>query len=62
MKFKALAIIPHPGEIEIKPIVLCKECKHFTEQKGVCYCKLYGWWHGGEWFCADGEKGETGDD
>lgn len=27
MKFKALCIIPHPGEIEIKPLVLCRDCR-----------------------------------
>lgn len=58
MRFKAFCIIPHQGEIEIKPLVLCKECKHYAEEMDVFYCKLHGWWRGGDWFCADGAKGE----
>lgn len=27
MKFKAFCLIPHAGEIEIKSLVRCKECK-----------------------------------
>lgn len=59
MKFKAFAIIPRKDEIEIKPLVLCKECKHFALGQG--YCKLHGWCTRGDWFCADGEKGEDDD-
>lgn len=55
MKFKAFAIIPRKDEIEIKPLVLCRECKHHIAEDGGCLCERYGWWHyGGEWFCADG--------
>lgn len=58
MKFKAFAIIPRKEEIEIKPLVLCRECK---------------WWNGivcengiirvpkqGDCFCSDGEKKREG--
>ena len=68
MKFKAFAIIPHPGEIEIKPLVRCMECKHaHMTITGECkYCDmqkddegfLIEVYHDGDWFCADGEKGE----
>lgn len=61
MKFKAFCIIPHPGEIEIKPIVLCKECRFFDcggcvlgyHSSLICECEA-----DGDWFCADGEKRE----
>ena len=61
MRFKAFCISPHPGEIEVKPLVLCKECKHYTEHTEhprAWVCDLTEWVHGGDWFCADGEKGE----
>lgn len=58
MKFKAFCMIPHAGEIEIKPLTLCKDCKHFSEVNGEGECKLYGWRADGDWFCADGEKAE----
>lgn len=52
MKFKALCIIPHAGEIEIKPLVLCRECRYW-----YCGCtKGHDCPDGGYWFCADGEK------
>ena len=58
MKFKAFAIISHPGEIEFKPLVLCKECR-FLDCVG---CVLgNGCSAGGDWFCADGEKREDND-
>lgn len=55
MKFKAFAIIPRKDELEILPIVLCKECRFFD----CAGCVLGHNCHAdGEWFCADGEKGE----
>ena len=56
MKFKAFAIIPHPGEIEIRPLVLCKECRYY-DGEGTCM-KIGIAMLTGNWFCADGEKGE----
>lgn len=37
MRFKAFAVIPRAGEIEIQPIVLCKECQYFD----CAGCVLY---------------------
>jgi hypothetical protein len=60
MRFKAFCIIPHAGEIEIKPLVLCKECKYFDG--GERFCMHIGICIKPDWFCADGEKEETADD
>lgn len=60
MKFKAFAIIPHTGEIEIKPLVLCRECKWWDDRWSKCerWLPSLTMKTPGEWFCADGEKGE----
>lgn len=55
MKFKAFAIIPRKDEIEIKPLVLCRECRYY-----YCGCTMgHDCPDGGGWFCADGEKEEN---
>lgn len=65
MRFKALVIVPHRDDIEIKQLVQCRECKHGHKlEKGNYYfcdnqpriendvlMSAY-------WYCADGEKGE----
>lgn len=59
MRFKAFCLIPHPGEIEIKPLVLCRECRwwktHGATSEGWLPCMEM---HTRpDWYCADGEKG-----
>ena len=46
MRFKAFCIIPHPGEIEVKPLVLCRECRHYCEciAKGALAEKRTRYW------------------
>lgn len=56
VKVKAFAVIPHPGEIEIKPLVLCKECRWWNGI--VCENGIIRVQRDGNWFCAGGEKGE----
>lgn len=71
MEVKAFAVIPHSDvkgvsvEMEIKPIVLCKDCKHwFSPDDGrddgrAHNCDLDALCRPGNWFCAGGEmKGE----
>lgn len=54
MKFKAFAIIPRKDEIEIKPIVLCKECRWWDKDE---YCDMLKIRQTeSDWFCAHGEK------
>lgn len=55
MRFKALTIIPHNGEFEIKPLVLCKDCRHY-----YCGCTKGHDCPNSDWYCADGEKKREG--
>jgi len=44
--------------LEMKPLVLCKDCKHWDSEEHSCNIKI-GWFAcGADWFCADGEKGD----
>lgn len=70
MKVDAFAIVPHSKnkgtevELEIMPIVLCKDCVHYGEtQMGKprkenrrYVCDDFN--PDGDWFCADGRKKE----
>ncbi len=46
--------------MDIKPIVRCKDCKHFSEAacKGIGWCKWVRDTRNSEWFCAAGERRE----
>ena len=42
--------------IDMRPIVLCKNCKHWDEEEKNCNIKI-GWFYcDADWFCADGER------
>ena len=64
MKAKAFVVIPHSKnkgtevEMEILPLVLCKNCKWRNER--ICENKttLFGTYVRDAWFCADGETKE----
>jgi len=60
MRFKALLMVPHDGEFEIRPLVLCKDCKHFDGDEELPFgnCMEMEICTTPNWFCADGEKGE----
>lgn len=57
MKFKALVMVPYDGEFEIRPLVLCKDCKHFDGDEELPFgnCMENGICTKPNWFCADGE-------
>ena len=39
------------------PVVRCGQCKHGSKcLLGVVQCKMYGYKHQADWFCADGER------
>ena len=60
MRFKALCIIPHPGEIEIKPLVLCKECRWWHDDGIMTTCQRHvGNGYPADCFCADGDMRKT---
>lgn len=73
MKAGAFAVIPHTKskgkevELEIMPLVRCKDCKHLIEHYGFMddgYCKKMQEDYNVKlkpekcWFCADGEERE----
>ena len=69
MKAKAWCMIPHSKkdgvEIEMKPLVLCEDCKFFDTDNGdtsglTGFCPNTGCNVSIKWFCADGE--ERGED
>lgn len=79
MKTKAWCMIPHSrnkgtvAEIEMRPLVLCCDCKHGEPTKNAlgetvikCHeiCGLCGIPRlmNPNWFCADGERKDGGDD
>ena len=62
MRVDAFVIIPHSKnkgtevELEIQPLVLCKDCKYWDEDEHNCNIKI-GWFAcGPAWFCADGRS------
>lgn len=46
------AVLEKDGAMEIKPLVMCRDCKHWY---AGC-TKGHDCPDGGKWFCADGEK------
>lgn len=46
--------------VEIRPLVKCKDCKHLGENDGYYFCNAIGIAFGDkpDWFCADGERKE----
>lgn len=42
--------------LDMRPLVLCKDCKH--GEPGACGdgVDCDGVWHNDDWFCADGEQ------
>lgn len=67
MKAEAFVCIPHVKDkgtavdVEILPLVMCKDCKHWDSDEHVCNIKI-GWFScGADWFCADGERKEPGE-
>ena len=70
MKAKAWCMIPYSKkdgiEIEMKPLVLCEDCKHWDNTSegryfgGWCFCEKLQFSTSPDWFCADGE--ERGED
>lgn len=61
MKAKAWCMIPRKEEIEIKPLVLCEECKFWDVEEtitGKRFCRQIGCCVLAKWFCADGEQKE----
>ena len=77
MKVDAFAIVPHSKnkgtevELEIQPLVLCKNCEHLIDHYGFMddgYCRKMREEYGVKfkpkraWFCADGiRKDDSGD-
>jgi len=63
MNVNAFAVIPHSDvkgvsiEMEIKPIVMCKYCKHWfgPDDGKVHSCDVDALLRPGWWFCAAGE-------
>lgn len=74
-KAEAWVMIPKLDEkktgcvLEMKPLVLCKDCKHRPTAKenrflvfpdDICPCQIdddwYSWMPKDDWFCANGEK------
>ena len=47
---------PSGGHLAIswKPLVRCKDCKHYNHEKKWCQHIMSA--NGGDWFCADGER------
>jgi len=41
--------------LDMHPLVLCKNCKHYDENRGMC-TKHYAHGNAETWFCADGER------
>jgi len=68
MKAEAFVCIPHVKDkgtavdVEILPLVLCKDCKHcYVDGENVRFnvCELdHNKVQSGDWFCADGERKE----
>jgi len=54
-KMKGITLI----EVEKKPVVFCRDCKHRFENLR-CYADnpMRGQLVGGDWYCADGERKE----
>ena len=42
--------------LDMRPLVLCKDCKHYKDSKCFYTMRRYGLKD--DWFCADGEKRE----
>lgn len=62
MKAKAWCMIPHSKkdgiEIEMKPLVLCGECKYWKDNgaDATCWLPCQEMSMPQNWFCASGEK------
>ena len=41
-------------ELCMRPLVLCKDCKHWEQSNG--HCPFNSIFTNGDWFCADGER------
>lgn len=50
--------------IDAVPVVRCRECKHgaYSEYYGNVACIAHLWVRGPEYFCADGQRREDGDE
>lgn len=61
-KAEAWVMIPKLDEkktgcvLEMKPLVLCKDCKYHDEKDGQNFCDCGN--RPDDWFCADGERKE----
>ena len=42
--------------LDMRPLVLCKDCKHYKD--GKCFYTMRRHGLKDDWFCADGEKRE----
>lgn len=42
--------------VEIRPLVKCKECKWSDVDSDGIFCEQYGRVPKDDWFCADGER------
>ena len=65
MLAEAIVLIPKSAnkgteiQMDVLPLVLCKDCKH--GKPGACGDGIDcdGVWHEADWFCADGERKDT---
>ena len=61
-KAEAWVMIPKLDEkktgcvLEMKPLILCKDCKYHDEKDGKNFCDCGN--RPDDWFCADGERAE----
>lgn len=46
--------------LDMRPLVLCKECKHYNEERGTC-AKHHAHGYAETWFCADGKMRNNND-
>lgn len=52
-----IEIVNKQPTVDAVPAVLCGQCKHGSKcLLGVVQCKMYGYKHQADWFCADGER------
>lgn len=62
-KFKDMTTITEPGELVItmeqRELVCCKSCIYGFDWDNVSWkCRINGWMHAPDWFCAYGERKE----